>query len=81
MDSTTPICGYCGLSQASHNPNDHIFDAVGGSILGPITLDELAVEHPLPGCPPWYSTFTAVDWALLAVIIVMLAVMGIAAVR
>lgn len=27
-----PVCGYCNRTQAQHDPNDHVFDAVGGSL-------------------------------------------------
>lgn len=27
-----PICGYCGLTEDWHQPSDHPFDAVGGSL-------------------------------------------------
>ncbi len=27
-----PVCGYCNRTQAQHEPNDHVFDAVGGSL-------------------------------------------------
>lgn len=30
--TNTPICGYCGLPEHWHYPNDHVFDAVGGSL-------------------------------------------------
>lgn len=27
-----PICGHCGLPEKWHQPQDHAFDAVGGSL-------------------------------------------------
>jgi hypothetical protein len=29
---TAPVCGYCNRTRARHEPNDHVFDAVGGSL-------------------------------------------------
>lgn len=73
-DLDIPICAYCGLEQFRHEPNDHVFDAIGGSIVGPSTLEELAREHPLPSIGPWYTTFELIDWALLAALMVVIVV-------
>lgn len=27
-----PVCSYCNRTEARHEPNDHVFDAVGGSL-------------------------------------------------
>lgn len=75
-----PICGYCGRTQANHEPNDHPFDAVGGSLGRSQTAAELSRSTVnLSAEQPWYSSFTLIDWALLAAIVVILGAMGYAA--
>ena len=71
----TPLCGYCGRTQANHEPNDHPFDAVGGSLGRSYTLAELSLGTiNLSAKQRWYSGFTALDWGMLAAIITIVGV-------